>query len=109
MLRNIFEAMKDPSLSALKKSHEYIITEISEHHEYEIAIVRREQKEELEEEEEATRFALNIVQRAHEAEHKNLSEKIRHHSCAHSTMVACQASTSLGCRHDAKVRTEVHN
>ncbi|MFH4981370.1 hypothetical protein AB6A40_008079 [Gnathostoma spinigerum] len=80
MLRYIFEAMNDPSLSVLKKSHGNMMDERSEHYEYEIAIVRREQKEELEEEEEATRFALNVVQRAHEAEHKNLSEKLRHHS-----------------------------
>ncbi|MFH4981053.1 hypothetical protein AB6A40_007762 [Gnathostoma spinigerum] len=105
----IFEARNDHSLSALKESHEHMMAEQREHCEYEIAIVRKEQKEELEEEKEANRVALDVVQQEHEAEFKNLSEELRHHSCADTTMGACQASTSLECRHDAQVRTERHN
>ncbi|VDN51767.1 unnamed protein product [Dracunculus medinensis] len=84
-------AMNDHSLTALKRTQEEILAEQRQNFEEQIAMLKEEHSAELNEEKEATRLALDAVQRSHEVEVKNMAEKLRNLGAALATY---QASTS---------------
>ncbi|VBB32955.1 unnamed protein product, partial [Acanthocheilonema viteae] len=70
-------SLNDHSLSAMKKTHEEMLAEQRRHYEEQIAALHEEYAAELQEEKKATRMALDAVQRAHDAELRNINEKVR--------------------------------
>ncbi|VDO42469.1 unnamed protein product, partial [Brugia timori] len=70
-------SLNDHSLSTMKKTHEEMLAEQRRQYEEEIAALHKEHAAELQEEKKATRMALDAVQRAHDAELKNINEKVR--------------------------------
>ncbi|VDN08475.1 unnamed protein product [Thelazia callipaeda] len=99
-------SLNDHSMTAMKKTHEELLEELRRHYEEQITTLRDEHVAELQEEKKATKMALDAVQRAHDAELKNIAEKVRTmSSCGTGTissgiMSSSQACTSVDIRND---------
>lgn len=91
--------MNDHSIAAMKKTHEELMEEQKRHFEEEIHLLKEEHDAELHEEKEATRLALDAVQRSHEAEIKSMGEKLR---SLGSSLASSQPSTSSDSRYESQ-------
>ncbi|KAM3721791.1 Protein outspread [Dirofilaria immitis] len=96
-------SLNDHSLSTMKKTHEEMLSEQRRQYEEQIVALREEHAAELQEEKKATRMALDAVQRAHDAELRNINEKIRNiGGNSSNSIILAQASISAESRTDVQ-------
>ncbi|CAG9538211.1 unnamed protein product [Cercopithifilaria johnstoni] len=91
-------SLNDHSLSTMKKTHEEMLAEQRRQYEEQIAALHEEHAAELQEEKKATRMALDAVQRAHDAELRNINEKVR--NIGSNNIISTQANISAESRTD---------
>ncbi|MCP9264153.1 Myosin phosphatase Rho-interacting protein [Dirofilaria immitis] len=97
------QSLNDHSLSTMKKTHEEMLSEQRRQYEEQIVALREEHAAELQEEKKATRMALDAVQRAHDAELRNINEKIRNiGGNSSNSIILAQASISAESRTDVQ-------